>query len=477
VRYRNKALDRTNTNRTIQFSVSDGTNVSPTASLTLEVPNIAPTITLSKMVNAYNGTSTVVDDALLIADSDDANLVGASVAITDFLLANEDQLTFATQNGISGNYNVTTGILQLSGTSSLLNYQNALRSVAYQNTSANRTPGTKKISVQINDGQALSTVSSLDLLVSNTAPSISSNLAATFYLGDNLTINNSIVIMDNDNATLQSAVVTISSGYLSNEDQLAFTNQNGITGSFVTSTGTLQLTGASSQANYQTALRSIQFRNTSSVPNATPRVITFSVNDGNATSNLLATRIDMNQPPVVNAPPQTTEAGGNVSFSMSSILSDPDNNLDPSTLSIVSLAGAEVSIVGDQIIIDYSAVPDFKGTDALTITICDIGGQCKSQEVSITLEADVIVYNGVSPNGDQANDYFKIRFLPAGSKVLIYNRWGDLVFEMLDYKNDQPGHRFEGVNMNGNELTSGTYFYKIEIPNQKELTGYLVLKR
>lgn len=477
VRYRNNALDRTNTNRTIHFSVSDGTNFSTTASLTLEVPNIAPAITLSKAATAYDGTNTVIDDALVIADSDDVNLVGASVAITDFLLTNEDQLIFADQNGITGSYDVSTGILQLSGTSSLLNYQNALRSVAYQNTSANRTPGTKKISVQVNDGQTPSNLASLDIAVSNDAPAISSTLGATFYLGNNLTINNSIVIVDSDNGTMQSAVVTISSGYRISEDQLLFNNQNGITGTFLATTGTLQLSGAASLANYQTALRSIQFRNTATVPNATARVITFSVNDGNTISNLLVTRIDMNQPPVVNAAPQTIEAGGDVTFSMSSILSDPDNNLDPSTLSINSLAGASVSIQGDQIIIDYSTVQDFKGTDVLTISICDVGGQCKSQEVAITLESDVVVYNGVSPNGDQRNDYLKVRYLPSGSKVYIYNRWGDLVFEMLDYKNDQPGKRFEGLNNDGNELASGTYFYKIEIPNQKELTGYLVLKR
>ena len=48
-----------------------------------------------------------------------------------------DVLGFANQNGISGSYNAGTGVLTLSGMASVANYQAALRSVTYFNSSDN----------------------------------------------------------------------------------------------------------------------------------------------------------------------------------------------------------------------------------------------------------------------------------------------------------------------------------------------------
>ena len=39
--------------------------------------------------------------------------------------------------------------------------------------------------------------------------------------------------------------------------------------------------------------------------------------------------------------------------------------------------------------------------------------------------------------------------------VAIFNRWGDVVFEVDDYNNDD--HVFTGTNKNGKDLPSGTY--------------------
>lgn len=97
--------------------------------------------------------------------------------------------------------------------------------------------------------------------------------------------------------------------------------------------------------------------------------------------------------------------------------------------------------------------------------------------LSITAEplAGIVVYNAVSPNGDDFNNYMRIDGL-AGSrnKVTIYNRWGDQVFETTQYNNTD--NRFEGKNNSGKLLPSGTYYYKIEASG-KTLTGYLSLKR
>ncbi|HYD90323.1 MAG TPA: gliding motility-associated C-terminal domain-containing protein [Flavobacterium sp.] len=108
---------------------------------------------------------------------------------------------------------------------------------------------------------------------------------------------------------------------------------------------------------------------------------------------------------------------------------------------------------------------------------------------NVALPGDVVVYNGVTPNGDGENDHFIIEHLKDFPKnsVEIYNRWGVKVFETKGY--DQNGNVFKGysegrVTVNKNEmLPTGTYFYVIEYLYEREgeesrmikETGYLYL--
>jgi uncharacterized repeat protein (TIGR01451 family) len=71
---------------------------------------------------------------------------------------------------------------------------------------------------------------------------------------------------------------------------------SGITGSVDTSVPgviTVTLTGASSAANYQTAISAIRFHNTSNVPDVTTRNVTVVVNDGATNSNTATATITM----------------------------------------------------------------------------------------------------------------------------------------------------------------------------------------
>jgi hypothetical protein len=97
-----------------------------------------------------------------------------------------------------------------------------------------------------------------------------------------VTIAPSLTVADVDDANLASATVTI--GTPSAGDRLVFTNQNGITGSF--SAGTLTLSGSATQAQYETALRSVRYQSTSEDPDQTRRTITFRVDDGDSANNL-----------------------------------------------------------------------------------------------------------------------------------------------------------------------------------------------
>ena len=106
-------------------------------------------------------------------------------------------------------------------------------------------------------------------------------MALTYEDGDPATpIDAGLTVIDTDSPDLTGATVRITAGHVPSEDVLEFTDQLGITGSFVSATGVLTLSGTTSVANYQTALRSVAYRNSSATPTFQVRTIEFEVSDG-----------------------------------------------------------------------------------------------------------------------------------------------------------------------------------------------------
>ena len=81
---------------------------------------------------------------------------------------------------------------------------------------------------------------------------------------------------------------------------------------------------------------------------------------------------------------------------------------------------------------------------------------------------DVVIYQGVSPDGDGMNDYMiidNINYFPE-NHVMLFNRWGRKVYETRGY--DSNGNVFRGyaegtsVVGSGQKLPAGTYYYVVE---------------
>jgi gliding motility-associated-like protein len=187
-------------------------------------------------------------------------------------------------------------------------------------------------------------------------------------------------------------------------------------------------------------------------------------------------------PPIVIATTSGAYLEGIVTIDLNPLISDPDNNVDVSTLQIISqpVSGATATLDALMLTVDYSGLP-FPGTDVLRIGICDLTEICTEQELTIETAGDITVYNALSPNNDGKNDTFILRYIDLftdtqNNKVVIFNRWGDVIFETENYDNKE--RVFKGLNKSGNEVPSGTYFYKIEYTSgRKAGMGYLVLKR
>ena len=194
----------------------------------------------------------------------------------------------------------------------------------------------------------------------------------------------------------------------------------------------------------------------------------------------------INVPPVVDVPPSTILVGGIVTRNILADITDDNDNIDFSTLKIITQpsSGAPASLdAGGNLTVDYAGLK-FVGTDQLTIEVCDLDGLCTTQIIFIEVEPpSVVVYNAVSPNGDDKHDYLEIEnaeFFP-NNQVKIMNRWGDIVYEINGYDND--ANKFTGVaNKGGNgELPTGTYYYSIVIVqndgSETTLKGFFTLRR
>lgn len=115
------------------------------------------------------------------------------------------------------------------------------------------------------------------------------------------------------------------------------------------------------------------------------------------------------------------------------------------------------------------------------VTVVSTNGCSTTKD--FTIGTEINVFNGVSPNGDNRNDFFEIDCITdfPTNNVKIFNRAGTLVFEMDGYDNatkvfDGKGNR--GLYLVGDDLPDGTYFYVIEKNDgSKPQTGYLELLR
>ena len=125
-------------------------------------------------------------------------------------------------------------------------------------------------------------------------------------------IDSTLSVSEANGTTLSGATVAITSGLLAG-DQLNFTNQNGITGSYNASSGVLTLTGVATIAEYQQALLSVTYNSTSSSPSEagadSQRTISWQVSNGFTNSNAATSTVDVGQIYTLTTGVDTINAG------------------------------------------------------------------------------------------------------------------------------------------------------------------------
>ena len=184
--------------------------------------------------------------------------------------------------------------------------------------------------------------------------------------------------------------------------------------------------------------------------------------------------------PVITPTTISLQVGGLVTLNLVPLITTANNNLDVSSIVVTKQpsSGAIASVASGVLTINYKGIP-FSGSEQLTIQACDTDGNCATQIFNINVAGDIIVYNGISPNGK--NPAFIIEYInllpeTKDNTVYIFDRWENQVWHGTNYDNSSVV--FTGISDGGSELPSGVYYYKIEFASGlKAKSGFISLRR
>jgi gliding motility-associated-like protein len=122
---------------------------------------------------------------------------------------------------------------------------------------------------------------------------------------------------------------------------------------------------------------------------------------------------------------------------------------------------------------DPAEYPTTCCTDSVAVRCLPIPG-CGGQDSCCT-PSGIQMPTGLSPNGDNLNDVFKILGTEKCRELsfTVYNRWGNIVYHQDNYNN-----AWNGTNQDGADLPQGTYFILLTLHDSgSTVSGYVDLRR
>jgi gliding motility-associated-like protein len=101
-------------------------------------------------------------------------------------------------------------------------------------------------------------------------------------------------------------------------------------------------------------------------------------------------------------------------------------------------------------------------TTAYTLTSSTPEGCIATCSTTVVVQPKIIPYKAFSPNGDGKNDIWEITYLSAypNAEISVFSRWGQRVYQKKKEDSYTP---FDGKATSGTALTTGTYFYTIDL--------------
>ena len=190
-------------------------------------------------------------------------------------------------------------------------------------------------------------------------------------------------------------------------------------------------------------------------------------------------------PPIADNDTASIDQSGSVLINLIDGDIDPDGILDPTTLTIISQPQNGTVINNGDGTVTYTHNGSQEASDSFTYQVSDADGLVSNiATVSIFIQiepasVEIEIFNAVSPNGDGNNDFFYIENIQffENNKLIIFNRWGDRVYDASGYNNDAVAFTGKSNVRGTGMLPAGTYYYQLDLGDGSSTkTGYLQLK-
>ena len=223
-----------------------------------------------------------------ITDVDSTDLSQCVLRLVSAPDGSEETLTGTSSAGVTVSAPGTT--LILSGTSSLPDYLNVIRSVVYENTDENPTTTDRQVQVTCTDDTGVSSnvaITTISVTSEPDRPVVDLDGLATAPIDFSVTFAedggpvpivdpSDLEIEDLDSTQLSQCVVRLSPTPDGAEEGLTvFTGTSLITDSYDAASGRLVLSGLDDINDYQNALRTVQYFNNLQHPDTTTRTASF----------------------------------------------------------------------------------------------------------------------------------------------------------------------------------------------------------
>ena len=393
-------------------------------SLNVAAIDYPPVVTTSNGITSSNELTVIaIDPSVTVTDVDNTTLASSSISITANFNPGQDTLAFTSNNStmgnVSGSYNTLSGALTLasSGSTATLNqWQNALRSVTYVDTSYTPNTANRTISFVANDGTYSSNAANKIVSISavNFPPTATPQSVTTFLgtpaiitlsgsdpAGKALTFS---ITTTTTNGTLSfttpNATYTPNLNYLG-ADSFTFKAYNGT--SYSANSATVSITVATDTASNvapantaPSGVQTIQENTTLSFTGAS----TLLVNDVN--NNLSSTQITVvhGTVNVSTSGGATISAGANASTSF-------------------TLSGTQKQINAALATLTYTPTSYYSGSDTLTFKSTDSGGLITSSTVNITVTFVNHPPQNTVPSAQSVNENATLSFIAANLITVI----------------------------------------------------------
>jgi subtilisin family serine protease len=287
----------------------------------------------------------------------------------------------------------------------------------------------------------------------------------TYFENSSVPLTSTLAIDIPPAGLISGATITLVGGFQSDEDRLVFTDQIGISGSFIDNR--LTLTGLRFKAEYEAAIRLILYENSSNNPSPITRRVAIQVTDSTGVDGSLAFRdirvVSINDAPTFTAGPDVVrdEDAGPQSISAwaTNLGAGVGEETQTLTFEVVSNSNPALFTSGPSVAADgtlsFETAANAFGTSTIEIRLRDNGGTESGGVDASNIQSFTIAINPVNDAPTAAPDSFvgteelPFTIVPA---ILLHND-SDIEDSSLTIANlTQPSHGTMTLNADGSYL-------------------------